>query len=120
MATKIVNAQTNGMYLWLENEHKKGILDGLKIDNQSVYTEKINLKDAFSTDAGYTSGGSAYSAQALVSGSAINKFQITVAAGDVISLGEEDLKGLEFLGRATVVADTTTSNCIITGQYHLV
>lgn len=120
MATKIVNAQTTGMDLWAEHKHKKGHLLGLKVDNQHSEPEKISLFDNFTTDAGNTSGGSAYSAASLISGAAIKKFQITVPAGDSISLGEEDCKGLEFLGRAAVVASATTSNCLITGQYKLV
>ena len=124
MATKIVNAQTAGMVLWDENEHKKGRLVGLKIDNQGISPETINLKDAFTTDDGYTSGGSAYTAESLVSGSAVNKFQVTAPAGDSISLGEEDLKGLEFLGRAEAMSVAASgyiaSGCIITAQYELV
>lgn len=120
MATKIVNAHTTGMDLWAEHEHKKGHLLGLKVDNESVNPETVSLMDNFTTDSGYTSGGSAYSAQALVSGSAIKKFQITVPAGDSISLGEEDCKGLEFLGRTAALCSVTASGCIITAQYKLV
>jgi hypothetical protein len=115
----IVNANTAAMRLWRAHEHKKGDLLGLKIDNR--YTDDVNLKfrDAFTTDTGYASGGSAYSAESLVSGSAVNRMEVTVPSGECISLGEDDLKGIEFLGRAKVIADVTTSNCIITAQYRL-
>jgi len=119
MATKIVNAQTTGMDIWAEHKHRKGHLLGLKIDNQHSAPETISLMDNITTDAGYTSGGSAYSAESLISGAAIKKFQVTVPAGDSISLGEEDCKGLEFLGRAAVLASATTSNCLVTAQYRL-
>jgi len=119
VATKIVNAITTGMDLWAEHEHKKGHLLGLKVDNKHSAPETIRLMDNFTTDAGYTSGGSAYSAESLISGSAIQKFQVTVPAGDSISLGEEDCKGLEFLGRAAALGSATASGCIITAQYKL-
>lgn len=120
MATKIVNAQTTGMDLWAEHEHKKGHLLGLKVDNKSANPETVSLMDNFATDSGYTSGGSAYSTQSLISGSAIKKFQVTVPAGDSISLGEEDCKGLEFLGRTAALGSVTASGCLITAQYELV
>lgn len=121
MATKIVNADTAGQDLWAEHEHKKGVLLGLKVDNQYSDPETIKLMDNFVTDSGYTSGGSAYSAATYSGASAaLNRFQITVPAGDSISLGEEDCKGVEFIGRAMAVGSVTTSNCIITTQYHLV
>ena len=119
MATTIVNAQTTGMDLWAEHEHKKGHLLGLKVDNKDPNPHTIKLMDNITTDAGYTSGGSAYSAQSLISGSAIQKFQVTVPAGDSISLGEEDCKGIEFLGRAAALGSAATSGCIITAQYKL-
>lgn len=120
MATKIVHAVTTGLTLWEAHEHRKGKLLGLKVDNQHSADEKIRLMDNFSTDSGYTSGGSAYSAQDLISGSAIQRFQITVPAGDCVSLGEEDCRAIEFLGRAAALASATASGCIITAQYELV
>ena len=119
MAVEIVNAQTTGMPLWTENKHKKALLLGLKIDNQHTEQVKINLKDSFVTDTGYTSGGSAYSASSLISGSAVNKFQTTVPAGHSVSFGKEDLEEIEFLGTPQVVAGVTTSSCIVVAQYRL-
>jgi len=116
MATIIVDARTAGATLWRENEHKKGALLGLKVDNNHVADETIQIRDSFTTDDGYTSGGSAYTG-ALVSG--LNKLQLTVPAGDSISLGKEDCEGIEYLGTAIAVASVTTSNCIITAQYEL-
>jgi hypothetical protein len=115
----IVNADSAAQRLWRAHEHKRAELLGLKIDNQYTGALKIQLRDSFVTDSGYTSGGAAYSAESLISGSAVNRMQLTVPSGECISLGEEDLKGIEFLGRAKVIADTTTSNCIITAQYRL-
>lgn len=117
MATKIVYAHTTVQELWAAHEHKKGQLLGLKVDNQGSAPEKIQLLDGFTTDTGYTSGGSAY-ASAVVSN--LNRFQITVPAGDSISLGEEDCKGIEFLGRAVALGSVLASNCKIIAQYKLV
>jgi len=120
MATKIVSAVDTGVDMWAENEHKKGILLGLKVDNQYSSDQKIQLMDNIVTDSGYTSGGSAYSAATYSGyGDAIKKFQITVPAGDSVSLGKEDCKGIEFLGRAMAVATTSHGNTVITAQYKL-
>lgn len=116
MATKIVTANTTAQELWGENEHKKGELLGLKVDNQHTVAEKIQLLDNFTPDDGYTSGGSAYTG-AAVSG---NRLQLTVAAGDCVSLGEEDCRGIKFLGRALAQGSVTTANCVIIAQYQLV
>jgi len=117
MATKIVNANTTAQELWAAHEHKKGHLLGVKVDNQHTAPEKIQFLDDLTTDSGYTSGGSAY-ASAVVSN--LNRMQVTVPAGDCISLGEEECKGIEFLGRALALGSATASGCIITAQYKLV
>lgn len=117
MATKIVYAHTTVQELWAANEHKKGQLLGLKVDNQYSAAEKIQLLDDFTTDSGYTSGGSAYAAATV---SNLNRLQVTVPAGDCISLGEEECKGIEFLGRAVALGSTLASGCRITAQYKLV
>ena len=117
MATKIVTAHTTAQELWAAHEHKKGQLLGLKVDNQYSAAEKIQLLDDLTTDSGYTSGGSAY-ASAVVSN--VNRLQVTVPAGDCISLGEEECKGIEFLGRAVALGSAQSSGCVITAQYKLV
>lgn len=119
MSTVIVNANTAAMRLWAANEHKKGDLLGLKLDNQHNTEVNLKFRDSFTTDAGYTSGGAAYAAESLISGSAVGRMEVTVPPGECISLGKDDLEGIEFLGRAKVIADVTTSNCIITAQYRL-
>ena len=116
MATKIVYAHTAVQELWAAHKHKKGQLLGLKVDNQYSAAEKIQLLDDFTTDTGYTSGGSAY-ASAVVSN--LNRLQVTVPAGDCISLGEEECKGIEFLGRGLALGSTLASGCKITAQYKL-
>jgi len=117
VATKIVYAHTTVQELWAAHEHKKGHLLGLKVDNQYSAAEKIQLLDDFTTDSGYTSGGSAYAA-AVVSN--LTRMQVTVPAGDCISLGEEECKGIEFLGRALALGSALASGCKITAQYKLV
>jgi len=116
MTSIVVNARTAGATLWNVHEHKKGELLGLKVDNDTVQPETIQVRDTFTTDTGYTSGGSAYTG-VLTSG--YGRLRITVPAGDVVSLGEEDLKGIEYLGMAVAVASVEASGCIITAQYRL-
>ena len=116
------SANTSGAVLWNAHEHKKGILEGLKVDNQSIYNEKIDLLDCFSTDSGKTNAAGAAQASedfetAVASGKV--RLQVTVPAGEFMSFGKEDVKECTFLGKAYVRGDTTTSDCVIVAQYHL-
>lgn len=116
------DAYTSGRLLWNEHEHKKGILEGLKIDNQSIYDQTIKLYDCFTTDASKTNAAGATQAAEdfethVLSGKI--RLQTTVPTGELVSLGQEDLKEVTFLGKAYVVAGTTTADCIVVAQYRL-
>lgn len=116
-------AYTSGKALWNMHEHKKGILDGLKIDNKSIYDEKISLYDGFTTDSSKTNAaGAAQASEDLGTSHVLSgkvRLQVTVPSGEFISFGKEDLQEITFLGKAWVMGDTTSSDCIVVAQYHL-
>ena len=115
-------ANTSGLALWNAHEHKRGILEGLKVDNPSAYDEKIELLDCFSTDASKTTAaGAAQAAEDFASEVASGKvrLQMTVPTGEFVSLGKEDLEEMTFLGKAYVRGDTTTSDCVVVAHYSL-
>lgn len=117
-------ANTSGAVLWtpVSGGPLKGILQGLKIDNPTIYDEKLELLDCFSTDASKAvAAGAAQGAEDFVSQVASGKIrlQMTVPAGDFVSLGKEDLKEITFLGAAYVRGSTTTSDCVVVAQYSL-
>lgn len=100
----------------------KGKLDGLKIDNQSAYDEKIELLDCFTTDASKgVAAGAAQGAEDFLGIVASGKvrLQMTVPSLEFQSLGPDDLKGIGFLGKAYVRGNTTTSDCVVVCQYSL-
>lgn len=117
-----VTANTSGVALWNENEHKKGELQGLKVDNQSANPLKLDLLDCFTTDASKANSTGAVQAaedfQTAVASGKI-KFQMTVPAGDFVSLGKEDLREVSFLGKAYARGDATTSDAVVIATYKL-
>lgn len=127
MPTKQVQAYpvTSGYagLLWNAHEHKKAELLGLTVDNRSAEEQAVKIYDGFDVNASKT--GAADAAQAaeylMLSGvgSGLIRLQLTVPAGETQKLGKEDCEGIEFLGRATAVASTLTSDCVIIAQYKL-
>ena len=116
-------ANTSGLLLWNIHEHKKGFLDGLTIDNQHTAEEKVNLYDCFTTDASKTGAtGATQAAENLGTTHPLSgkiRLQLTAPAGESVKLGQEDCKGIDFLGAAYVVGSVETSDCVVVAQYHL-
>jgi hypothetical protein len=124
MPTKQVQAYTSGHagLLWNEHEHKKAELLGLTIDNQHTAEEKIKLYDCFTTDASTTAAGVTQASEDLGTTHVLSgkiRLQLTVPTGESVKLGEQDCKGIEFLGKVTAIASAETSDCIIIAQYKL-
>ena len=120
MPTARQTSNTSGLTLWNEHIHRKAELLGLKIEN--LYTAQVNVKlyDNFLTASGkLVSGGASESREDFATHTASGKirFEVTAPAGESLSYGEEDLKGVEFLGDARVVGGVTTANCIVITQY---
>jgi hypothetical protein len=123
MASKKVTAVASGFggLLWNERAHHKAELTGLTIDNQYTAPQKIQLYDGFTTTSGYfMSGGAAQSMEDLGVTNVLSgkiRLQMSVPAGETQKLGEEDLAGTEFLGKATVIASADSSDCVVIAQY---
>lgn len=109
--------------LWSEHKHKRAELLGFTTENQSTVPQKIKLYDGFVTDASKTLAAGATQAAEYLGASNLQsgliRLEMTVPAGEVVKLSEQECKGIEFIGRANAVADTTTSDCIIIAQYKL-
>jgi len=84
----------------------------LTIDNQGGITDRvITLRDVFTPSASH--GGT-------VTPQDIQRFRALVVAGDIITWGEEDLKGVKCLGTMNVgptVADAVGDHCYATVGY---
>ncbi len=109
--------------LWNEHPHKRAELLGLTIDNQYSVKQQIKLYDGFATDASKTNAAGANQVAEYRGASNLQsgfiRLQLTVPPGETHKLSEQDCKGIEFLGRVNVVADVTTSDCVIIAQYKL-
>lgn len=124
MPTKQVQAYTSGHtgLLWNESEHKKAILLGLTIDNQHTVKETIKLFDCFTTDASKTQAGATQAAENLGTTDVLSgkvRLQLTIPAAESVKLGQEDCKGIDFLGKVTAIASAETSDCVVIAQYEL-
>lgn len=124
MPAKQVTADTAGQTLFtiVSGAGLKGQAEGLKIDNQHSTPEKIQLYDCFTTDPSNTMAAGAAQAgedffAAVLSGKV--RFQMTVPAGESVSLGKEDLLEVTFFGKAYVVGSSTSSDCVVIAQYSL-
>lgn len=114
------DAYTSGRLLFNSNLHRRTQLVGLSVDNQGVVDQKIELYDGFTTTASKTNAAGATQAAEdfttdVLSGK--RRLQITVPVGQFVSLEERALKEVTFLGKAWVVASTTTSDCVVVAQY---
>ena len=121
MPAKDITANTSGAALWNEELHKGAELLGVTIDNKHTEPETLQLMDCFATDASKLgSTGADQAAEYLgVSGCASGRLrlQMTVPAGETQKLGEEDCKGIEFIGSAYGIGSVTNTNCVIICQY---
>lgn len=107
--------------LFNAHEHKRAELLGLTIDNQSVDDQTVRLFDGFATDASRTrAAGAVQAAEYLGTSNVLSglvRLQLTVPTGESVKLGEQDCKGVEFLGRVNAMASTIQSDCVIIVQY---
>ncbi|GAI45830.1 unnamed protein product [marine sediment metagenome] len=109
--------------LWSAHKHKRAELLGLTIDNRYTAPQTIKLYDGFATDTSKIgSTGDTQTAEFRGTSNVLSgliRLEMTVPAGETQKLGEEDCKGIEFLGRANAIADVITSDCVIIAQYKL-
>jgi hypothetical protein len=72
-------------------------------------TRVLQVQDGFTPSA--THGTASPSA------TTVNRLQITALAGDLITLSEEDLKGVKCLGSLGIISDVTDASCYISVGY---
>jgi len=114
MSSIVVIADDTAVEIAAERENAVVQAKSLTIDNQEGTTDRdIQLRDVF-TPSNY------YGAPSPIPGQDIERFRALVAAGDIITWGEEDLKGMKCLGAMKVlssVADAALDRCYVTVGY---
>jgi len=112
MPSRAITALITAVVIAAERENAVVLAKSMTIDNQEGTSDRlVILQDTFTTD---TATGAVAAAQT------VERFKATVLAGDIITLGEEDLKGVKCLGAMSVicnVADGGADRCYVTVGY---
>jgi len=110
MPSEVVTANTTVQPIAAERENAVVQAKSLTIDNQVGAGDcEITIQDSFTPSAYY--GVPTPGAQL------ITRFRALVQAGDIITWGEEDLKGVKCLGAIGVISDVIKATCDITVGY---
>ena len=112
MPSRVVTALITNVVIAAERENAIVLAKSMTIDNQGGTSNRIiSIQDVFTPSTSY--GGT-------VTPQDIERFKTTVLAGDIITLNEEDLKGVKCLGAMYVlsdVADAGADRCYVTVGY---
>ena len=111
MPSVVVTANTTVQPIAAERENAVVQAKSLTIDNQVGAGDcEITIQDSF-TPSNY------YGAPTPIPGQTPARFRAVVVAGDIITWGEEDLKGVKCLGAMGVISDVIKATCDITVGY---
>jgi hypothetical protein len=107
MASKRVTANTTAQTVAAEIKNSRYKVTSMTIDNKAGSGDRqITIQDIFTPDV--TNGDSSPTEQT------VNRYTFTALQGDVITLNEQDLKGVRCIGALKVVSDVTDASCYIT------
>ena len=110
MPSLIKTAHTTAVEVAAERLDAKYKLKSLVIDNDGGGADRtIRLQDVFTPAA---SNGTSSPVETTV-----DRLRLDVLQGDVLSMSEEDLKAVEFLGALKVIGDAIDASCYITVGY---
>ena len=112
MPSSVITALITAVAIAAERENAVVKAKSMTIDNQGGTTDRIiRIRDVFTTAA---------ATGAVAAAQDEERYLATVIAGDIITLGEEDLKGVKCLGAMNVicdVADAGADRCYVTVGY---
>jgi len=110
MPSQVVTAHTTAQTIAAERENAVVQAKSLTIDNQVGAGDcEITIQDSFTP--------SAYVGVPAPGAQLIERFKAVVQAADIITWGEEDLKGIKCLGALLVDSDVIKATCVITVGY---
>lgn len=110
MATaRTTSVITTATTLFTTPEHQRGVITGLNIDNQYSTALTLILQDVFTTDA--SNGASATTVTDA-------RLQITVAAGQSVSVDRNSLENIKILGICKMLGSATSTLCVIIVNYN--
>lgn len=109
MPSLVVTAHTTAVEVAAERLDAVHRPTSLTINNGVVADRTIRIQDIFT--AAVSNGVAVPGAQA------IERLRVTVLNGDVLTLSEQDLKGIKCLGALRIIADAIDGTCYITTGY---
>ena len=110
MPSLIVTASTTAQQIAAERENAAHYPKSMTIDNDGGSADRvIRIQDVFTTSL--TNGAAAASKE-------IDRLRVDVLQGDMVTLSEQDLKGIKCLGALKIIADAVDAGCYITWGYH--
>jgi len=113
MPSKVVTALITAVDIAAERENAVVQAKSLTIDNQGGTSDRlVTIQDVFNE--------SAYYGNVTLTARTVERFKAKAPAGDMITWGEEDLKGVKCLGAMKVicdVADGALDRCYVTVGY---
>jgi len=110
MPSLVVTAHTTAQTIAAERPNAKVLLKSLTIDNQRGNTaNEIVIQDSFNE--------SAYYGDETLAARIVERFKVQAPVGDMITLNEQDLKGVKCLGAMLVDSDNIDADCDITVGY---
>ena len=111
MPSKIVTAHTTAQEVVAERADAVVVPTSMLIDNKDGGGDRtIWIQDVLTPSAYYNN-------ESPDPVAAINRHRITVIQGDIVSLSEEDLKGVKCLGALYIDASAIDTDCHITVGY---
>ena len=110
MATKKVTANTTAQTITSAEKHNKCRISAITVDNQYSSAIKLTLQDIFTPDSSH--GVSSPTEKT------ITRWVRTISNGTAYSADQNELADLVCLGTVKMVADTTSTSCIVVVNYH--
>jgi len=106
----VLEADAADAQIAAERENAVVVAKSMTIDNEGGGADHIIvIQDVFTPSAYYGTEAPAEEE--------IDRHKITAIQGDIITLGEEDLKGVKCLGAMRVYSDGADADCFITVGY---
>ena len=110
MPSEVVQAHTTAVEVAADRADAVVIPTSMVIDNDGGSADRtIRIQDVLTP--------SAYYGTESPSETTVDRRRQTVVQGDIVSLNEEDLKGVKCLGALKIIADAIDTGCYITVGY---
>ncbi|KKL71907.1 hypothetical protein LCGC14_2090230 [marine sediment metagenome] len=110
MPSLVVNAHTTAVSVAADRVDAVVVPTSMTIDNDGGSADRvIRIQDIFTPSVSDN--------VSAPTETTVDRFRITVPVGDIITLSEEDLKGVKCLGALVIIGDAIDAACYITVGY---